>query len=60
MIALFKYITIYGATLLFDLDDEILMIMMRMVIGESRRKNQVLFQKGSLFSDLALYMFVSL
>ena len=59
MIALFKCITIYGATLLFGLDDEILM-MMRMVIGESRRKIQVLFQKGSLFSDLALYMFVSL
>ena len=59
MIALFKYITIYGATLLFDLDDEILM-MMRMVTGESRRKIQVLFQKGSLFRDLALYMFVSL
>ena len=59
MIALFKYITIYGTTLLFDLDDEILM-MMRMVTGESQRKIQVLFQKGSLFSDLALYMFVSL
>lgn len=41
MIALFKYITIYGATLLFGLDVEILMIM-RMVIGESRRKIQVL------------------